>query len=151
MNKKNRTYILIIAVVAVWGTIGFKIYSNLNPSMPKAKAVGEIQFKRIEKKASEKIEIQPNYRDPFLGKLYKEKKRTVKTKKIVHKDPVQFPPINFIGLIEGKSVSYIIQINNQQEIFKLGQTFQGVTLKSAKSKEVTVKYKGKSKTILLRK
>lgn len=150
MNKKNRTYILITAVVAVWGTIGYKIYSNLNPSMPNTKAVGETQFKRIEKRASEKIEIQPNYRDPFLGKLYREKKKTVKVKKTVRKDPVQFPPMNFIGIIEGKSTSYIIQINNQQEIFKLGQTFQGVTLKSAKSKEITVKYKGVLKTILLR-
>ncbi|MFY0602966.1 MAG: hypothetical protein JXQ93_03385 [Flavobacteriaceae bacterium] len=149
MNKKNKTYILIIAVAAVWGTIGYKIYSNLNPEIPKKEIVGEVEFNRIQTKAVNKIEIKPDYRDPFLGKLYKRpvKKNTKKVK--VKKEPVQFPPIDFIGIIKGATTSYIIQINGQQEIFKPGQTYQGVMLKRAKAKNITVIYKGVLKTIQL--
>jgi hypothetical protein len=140
----------MIAVIAVWGTIGYQIYSNMNPSTPEKQTIGVTEFNKIQTKQVRKIEISPDYRDPFLGKLYRKKKKTQPVQKQSKKVPVIFPQIDFIGLIEGSTKSYIIQINRRQEIFKVGQTFQGVTLKKAKNKSIIITYKKASKEILLK-
>ncbi|QMU65039.1 MAG: hypothetical protein GKR88_12580 [Flavobacteriaceae bacterium] len=150
MNKKNKTYILLIAVAAVWGTIGYRIYSNMNPVSPAIQPVQNIGFKKIKPKQVDRIEIQPDYRDPFLGKIYKKKTPTRKKTPVKVKPAVVFPPIQFIGLIEGTTVSYIIEVNGHQEIFKIEQTFQQVTLKKAKDKNITIVYQGALKTISLK-
>jgi len=148
MKNKNRTYLLLAAVVAVWGTIGYKLYSNMNPTTSKTAVVANTDFNRIQTKKGERKEIQPDYRDPFLGKIYRKKVQPKPVKKAIKKDPVMFPPIQFIGVISGKKTSYIIQINGQQEIFKTGQTQQGITLKKGTAKSVLISYKGISKTII---
>ncbi len=119
----------------------------MNPTIPQIKTAEITKFKRVDTKKVERIDIQPDYRDYFLGKLYRKKKKIKPVKKTVT-PPVIFPPINFIGIIEGTTTSYIIQINGRQEIFKKGQTFQGITLKRVKNKSIIIKYKGASKTIL---
>lgn len=148
MKNKNRTYLLLAAVVAVWGTIGYKLYSNMNPTTTKTSVVANTDFKRIETKKGDQREIQPDYRDPFLGKIYRRKVQPKVVKKTIKKDPVPFPPIQFIGVISGKTTSYIIQINGSQEIFKIGQTHQEITLKKGTNKSVLISYKGTSKTII---
>lgn len=150
MNKKNKTYLLIIAVIAVWGTIGYQLYMNMNPSVPQVQVTEETTFDKIQTKQQRKIEIAPDYRDPFLGKLYRKEKKKLPVKRQPKKIPVIFPKIEFIGLIEGNKKSYIIQINGSQEIFEIGQTFQGVTLKKAKNKSIIISYKKAPKEILLK-
>ncbi|MDT7831229.1 hypothetical protein RQM59_02500 [Flavobacteriaceae bacterium S356] len=147
MKNKNRTYILLVAVTAVWGTIGYKLYSNMNPSTEKAMVIANTDFKRIQTSKGEQRTIQPDYRDPFLGKIYRKKVRPTTKKKTIKKDPIIFPPIEFIGIISGNTNSFIIQINGQQEIFKKGQTHQGVMLQKGDTKSVIIRYKGASKTI----
>lgn len=150
MNKKNRTYLLVIAVIVVWGTIAYKLFSNSNPDLPKTSVAGEINFKRIQSQPLEKIVIQPDYRDPFLGKLYRKKKPARTVKKVVKKPTVVFPQVLFIGFIEGAAKSYILQINGRQEIFAIGQTFQDITLKSVQDNEIVITYKGESRKIPLK-
>ena len=147
MKNKNRTYILLVAVAAVWGTIGYKLYSNMNPSTEKAAIIANTDFERIQTQKGEQRAIQPDYRDPFLGKIYRKRVQPKTIKKTIKKDPIIFPPIQFIGVISGNTNSFIIQINGQQEIFKKGQAHQGVTLQKGDMKSVTIRFKGTSKTI----
>lgn len=148
MKNKNRTYLLLVAVVAVWGTIGYKLYSNMNPHVEKTKVIANTDFKRIQTSKGEQRTIQPDYRDPFLGKIYRKKTPAKPIKNTVKKPPVVFPPIQFVGFISGNTDSFIIQINGRQEIFKKGQTYQEVTLKKGDAKRIVIQYKRASKTIL---
>lgn len=147
MKNKNRTYLLLVAVVAVWGTIGYKLYSNMNTAVEKTTVIANTDFKRIHAEKGEQRTIQPDYRDPFLGKIYKKKVKKAPVKKVVKKAPVVFPPVQYIGIISGNINSFIIQINGRQEIFKKGQTFQGITLKKGNEKNIVIQFKGASKTM----
>lgn len=146
MNKKQKTYALLIVVLVIWGLIGYNIYRYLNP-------IEERQPVATPKRNTTSIEpvpkdtlIIPNYRDPFLGKVFLSKRN--------NRNPVtnslKFPSIMYHGLVEGSRVkSYIISIENQQELLKLGQTFLDVKLISANAKAITISFKGARKTIKL--
>lgn len=149
MNKQQKTYGLLIAVLVIWGLIGYQIYIRLNPSTPELEAFTvQNTFKKQQVFETSFYEVKDEYRDPFLGGFPKKKmrkKRIVKPKEIVH-----FPRIIYNGVIEGStSKSYILTINNSQELVKLGQEIQGVKLVTANTKEAIVKFKGVKKAILL--
>lgn len=136
-------------MAAVWGTIAYKLFVGMNPPDIETQTITGVDFKRIQTTKGERITIQPDYRDPFLGKIYR-KKAPVKTKKRVpKKPPVVFPPVQFIGIVAGNDVSYIIQINGKQEIFKIGETYQGITLKKGSERTIQIRYKGASKKVPL--
>jgi hypothetical protein len=151
MSKKKKTYLLIAAVVAVWGTIGYKLYSKSNPDRIKKDITSTVDFKRVQTKKHSEIKITPNYRDPFLGKAYKKKTTSVVKTKAPVKAPVEFPKIAFLGFIEGKTTAYIIQIHHLQEVFKIGETKQGITLKNANDQEIVIQYLGAFKSFPLKK
>ncbi len=149
MNKQQKTYGLLIAVLVIWGLIGYQIYIRLNPSTPELAAFTvQSTFKKQQVVETSFYEVKAEYRDPFLGGFPKKKvrkKRIVKPKEIV-----RFPRIIYNGVIQGNtSKSYILTINNSQELVKLGQEVQGVKLVTANTKEAIVKFKGVKKTILL--
>ncbi len=149
MNKQQKTYGLLIAVLVIWGLIGYQIYIRLNPSTPELEAFTvQNTFKKQQVVETSFYEVKAEYRDPFLGGFPKKKvrkKRIVKPKEIV-----RFPRIIYNGVIQGNtSKSYILTINNSQELVKLGQEIQGVKLVMANTKEAIVKFKGVKKTILL--
>ncbi len=147
MKNRNRTYLLLVAVIAVWGTIGYRLFSGMNPSTPESAVVTNTDFKRIYTEKGELKTIQPDYRDPFLGKVYRKKKKQVPVKRVVKKNPIVFPPIQYIGIISGNTNSFIIQINGRQEIFRKDQTIQGVTLKKGDEKNIVIQFKGESKIV----
>jgi hypothetical protein len=109
----------------------------------------EIQRTFTPQKYTEKefYTIKEPYRDPFLGKFPATK--VIRTKK-VKKLTVVFPSIVYNGIISGNtSQSYILTINGRQELFKLKETLNEVTLLKATVVEVMISYKGNKKTILL--
>lgn len=148
MTKQQKTYILLLIVIVVWGIIGYQIFNQLNNqedsiSLKKEKLV-YIPKERIEHK---NYSVKANYRDPFLGKLPVNKKR--KTKKIV-KETIPFPSVIYNGIIDGGAKkSYIITVSGKQEILKPNTSFKGVTLLNATNKSATVKFKGVIKKIAI--
>lgn len=61
--RKGSTFVLLLLCVIVWGTIGWKVYCNLdNPAIP---VVRSSKTAIVVKKDS--IGLLLNYRDPFLG------------------------------------------------------------------------------------
>ena len=151
MKKQQKTYILLIAVLVIWGIIGYQIYIRLNPPAPELNiAKLNTNFVRQQTIQSSFYELKTSYRDPFLGGFPK-KKRIVKKKKVIPKakPTIPFPNVVYNGIIEGNSsTAYILTINGRQEIVKLGQEVQKITLTKATKKEVVVQFEGISKTIL---
>lgn len=147
MNKNQKTYLLLCLVVIVWGSIGYQVYKNYNPSLPEISKTSSLPDVPKQHIASSSYEILVEYRDPFTGKLFK--KPVKKIKKTTSKSPVIFPKIQFKGMIDGVKKSYIISINGHQEIFQLNQTYQQITLREASKKNITVVYKNKPKKYTL--
>jgi len=146
MNKKKKTSILLVLVIGIWGLIGYNIYRYLNPEEPvfenQSQKMPTIKDGSILK---DSLTIS-SYRDPFLGKIKTKRKSPNSQSTTI----VNFPVVIYHGLVNGGKVkSYIISVQNQQEIVKIGQTFLAVKLISANTKQITVSHKGARKIIKL--
>ena len=146
MTKNQKTYLLLAAVVIVWGAIGYQVYSHYTPDVPDLPTNISQKFVPDKTQKVENYTIQPDYRDPFLGKIYKKPKP--KVKKVVRKPKPQvvFPNISYNGIIKGANENaFIISINGSQEIFQKGKVMKGVELVKGDGNEITVKFKGITK------
>ena len=94
--------------------------------------------------------IQISKRDPFLGTLLVKKKPIKRTSKKTIKKEVISIPLLYHGSVskqDSKTKVFIVSINGQQHLMKLGQTINEVTLIKGNSKDIVVTYKGLKKTI----
>ncbi|MEX0275688.1 MAG: hypothetical protein AB3N16_15050 [Flavobacteriaceae bacterium] len=102
MGKKGKTYLLLAVVLGIWGIIGIKILGAVNP-----KPTEDLHPKMARAFTPQKIKqrdtfaIAANYRDPFLGKVFKKPlpARTPKKhpKKTTPKTPER--PVAYTGYI----------------------------------------------------
>lgn len=155
MKSKKNIYILIPAVLLIWGIIGFRMFSGLGPSVkPIQNTTLAQQFKPNDKIVRDKFVIDPNYRDPFLGTL-SIKKSSKKSNRVIPKikETVVFPPIEYKGIFSSANNSnpiYLILINGNQEMFKKNETHQNVKLLKGDKEKITVKFKNEKKIYYLK-
>ncbi len=155
-NKKN-IYILLTAVLLVWGILGYRIFSTVNPSNKKLQtAIVSNSFKPQQLQESETFIINTDYRDPFLGTFSKKKK--VKVKKIIRttrKTPkTPFPVIIYKGLVSAKGKQqqvFLINIAGQQYFFKKNNTYKEVKLLRGSNKQVVLRFQGQQQAFALAK
>ena len=142
---------MLVLVIAIWGTIAYKIVSALNPELP------EIQQQSFATNTNYKVDtkldtfsIKTVNRDPFLGTLLKKKiKKTIKKKKSIHWKPVTYQGI--IKQNQTKQQIFIVTINGTQCLLKKGQSKDSITLVNGNTKTVTMRYKNQSKSFTLKK
>lgn len=155
-NKKN-LYILLPAVIIVWGLVIYRFFKGMNPDTSlnqKAQTVKE--FNPEELKESETFTIKADYRDPFLGSLAKKEKK-IKRSYIPSKpkEPeIPFPNIVYKGIISPKGKKekvFLININGQQQLFKLKNTLNQVTLLRGNEEQITLKFQKEKRTFQLQK
>jgi len=153
LNKQTKTYLLIAAVLGIWGTIVVKIISGINRSEEMPLAENAIaSFKPQQKQIRDTFTIQTLERDPFLGTLAS-KEKTPKTtaitpSKITKDDPV----VSYEGLIKkqgGSKQIHVLTIDGEQVLLKKGQTFNGVSLITAYKQSIKVRFNGKTQTLSL--
>lgn len=154
-NKKN-IYFLVPAILIIWGLIGYRIYKAINPPPTEVIAINAVDgFKPKKVKTVKSYDINADYRDPFLGILASNKKvkRKATTTVAKPKEQIAFPTIVYKGIISPKtsrkSAVYLVQINGQQNLLKLRNTSQEVTLISGNDKEIVLEYKKERKTYLI--
>ena len=132
LKNKAKTYVLLVLVIGVWGTVAYKIVAALNPDLP------ELPQQELSLNTDFKMSIQRDTfsiqrvnRDPFLGTLEKPKK-TVKKKRKATTPQVQWMPIAYNGMISkgGSNKIFLISINGQQHLLKQGQIREGVKVVS---------------------
>ena len=152
MKKQYKTYLLLAVVLLVWGLIGFRIVKAINPSNEKEKPnfeIKEFAYKKVIKKKA--FFVKADYRDPFLGTYPKKKsKKRVYKKQVVE----NWPSIEFLGTMgdkNGRNNMYFVSINGKQELMQVPQKIGEVKLISGTKKQIKVSYKGKRKSILLKK
>lgn len=151
MKSKAKTYLLLIAVLSIWGIIGFKIVSTINPNVPEVKQHEDrVAFAPKASIEVDTFSIQMSERDPFLGTLLVKKQEVNKSVNSIGKEPLVWMSILYHGMVskqDSKEKTCIISIDGQQQIMKIGQDMNGVKLLRATNTEILVSYKGARKTI----
>jgi len=149
LTKQQKTYVLLIVTLLVWGIIGFQIYNRLNPKQEML-AKNSIEQKYEPQKLKKVITytITADYRDPFLGKFPATKKIVTNKKKKTTKKQhnKRFPKIIYNGIVEGRSLSFVITINGNQETLKLKETLKDITLLKGNAEEITLLFNEETKT-----
>ncbi len=140
---------LLGVVLLIWGIIGFKVLGALSSEEETPALAENVNFKPKEVAKKDTFSILADYRDPFLGTLPPSKK---KSKRVVKKKEVQFPSINYTGLITDQNTKnhiFFVTISGNQYLMRKGNSQAEVTLMSGSSSKIRVKYKGILKTISL--
>jgi hypothetical protein len=150
LSKNLKTYLLLAIVLLIWGIIGFKVVSAISkePEVPMVEARPTMLPRSIVKKDT--FKLVADYRDPFLGTLPKSKKKPVK--RTVQKKPVAKRNIIYSGLVSqtgSGNTMFFVSIDGQQYIMSKSQEIDGVRLLKGNDKNITVRYDGRSETILL--
>lgn len=150
MKNKTKTYLLLALVLTIWGLIGFKVLSTINPNITKINIKEELVFTPRNNVVQDTFSIKTAVRDPFLGTIHVKKKVLNKTEISNHKEILIWIPIIYHGMVskkEGKEKIYVVSIEGQQSLIKIGQDIGGVKLLSATNSEIVVSYRGKKKAI----
>jgi hypothetical protein len=135
MKSRVTTYVLIIAVIAVWGFIAWKFFFA-NPDETPA------IIRQMPDSKSQNSEEQPlllDYSDPFLKNALAPKapessaSRTIPKAAITPQGkpilPKAKPPITYIGAIKtGGRTSYIFEYDGMQQMITLGEDMAGFRL-----------------------
>jgi len=152
LDKKKKTYLLLVAVLGLWGTIGYQVISALDPEESEVVAENiSIDFSP-EKTKVDTFSITKTERDPFLGKLTRNTPKTKKSQNRNAKKPDlenPWPQIQYQGVVKKQGANsqiFIITINQQQYLLKRNQELEGIKLLKGNSKEIQVYYSKESKT-----
>lgn len=137
-------------VLSIWGIIGYRIFSTINPSTSKIAVQDfDMSFKPKTNTEVDTFSIHMVNRDPFLGTLLvsnKSKKRQIN----FNKPKALWAPIIYHGNVSkqhAKTKVFIISIDDQQYLMKIGQTINEVKLIKGNSNTIILAYKGERKTI----
>ena len=149
MTKQQKTYVLLAAVLLIWGIIGYQFINQFSSNNTEVSTTSSFNFIPKKIKQQESYTVKADYRDPFLGKLPSDKKKKIYKKKKTPKTNIPFPSIIYSGVVEGGSKSFILTINGVEEIMSVGQTLHKVTLKKANQSQIVVVFNSVSKTIQL--
>ncbi|MCF6318178.1 MAG: hypothetical protein L3J83_02700 [Proteobacteria bacterium] len=151
MKNKTKTYLLIVLVIGVWGSVGYKIWSGLNPVIPEVKQQDVfVSFNPKINAVIDTFSVQTAERDPFLGTLTKPQVKNTMSLATKQTKTVVWLPISYHGLVKkqgSKQEVFVVNINGKQQLLKLRQSIEGVTLVKGNTKEIIVRYKNQQKTI----
>lgn len=117
MRKKLLLVALVIAVLAVWGLVGFRIWNLACPEITESVKTG----KKIEFNSVPKDSLRMDYRDPFLESG--NAKAIVPAEKVaaIPEHPVNMPPLKYKGMVKGKDGTVKALVENKGEIMPLAK------------------------------
>ena len=150
MKNKKLLYVLIPAVILVWGAIIYKVVMGLGGNE-------DTSFQKIEMAEihstdvlNDTFSINPSYRDPFSGKQIKKIVTTGQPtiKKIVAPPVIaNWPSIIYGGIVKNQKSNkqlVLVSINGQSTMLKIGESYNNVELLKVFKDSIEVKF-GKEK------
>jgi len=144
--------LLLVAVLGLWGTIGYQVISALDPKESAIVAENISVDFSPEKTKVDTFSITQTERDPFLGKLTR---NTAKTKKAQNRNARKpdlenpWPQIQYQGMVKKQGAAseiFIVTINQQQYLLKRNQELESIKLLKGNSKEILVRFNKETKT-----
>lgn len=144
MKNKLNVKVLLPVVIAIWGIIGYQIYSAfLDEDVTATTIKTEVAFKPIQVEKSDTFMLPVFERDPFLGTLKNTPKKTTNIKR--NKAPIDFlknVDIDYKGLIVNSNNSetiYVVNYNKVQYLLKKGQEVLGLKILSGTDNNLKIK------------
>lgn len=164
MKNKKLTFVLIPLVLALWGTILYRIFHVVN---------GDKDSDRITENAivesagsallPDTFSIHPDYRDPFGAKrinkvVFSENKVSAASRNtIIKNEPLRtaisitpWPTLTYSGLIKNQKSNVqlaMVQINGQASIMKTGDIISGVELLKIVRDSIEVKFRAERRFV----
>ena len=153
MKNKKAVYFLLPVVLAIWGMIGYRIFSSLKKKEAVTDSYQVIDTEKNIEGTIDTFSINADYTDPFLHQVVSIEKRPASPK--VQKEnkpiiPVAWPDIIFRGIIknpQAKRQTALIVINGKDYLMKAGEKNENIMLARVFKDSVEVVF-GKDKKIL---
>ncbi|MEL6636635.1 MAG: hypothetical protein AAFR05_07780 [Bacteroidota bacterium] len=162
MDNKNVKYLLALAVCAIWGLLGYRIYQKLQPKSDFFLPPAPITF--VAEGQQDSFTLLVNYRDPFLGGKLRAPEAApaaapspantqVSTRIPRPVNPRQnrpFPQVIYKGLIDLKDGRKVALTTAKSKTFnwETGETFAEMTLLAIYEDSIRIKFQESEKTIL---
>lgn len=163
MAKKKINIILILIVLGLWGTVGYRTISRyfgvdngiINPEIQNR----EISLKKINK---DTFELEKVARDPFLNKQFTEKKivtapiayhlpikKTVKPLPLPKiKSDINWPQLKYFGYLKSNNLELVLlKIDSKLHKLKLNDEVNGLIVKKKFKDSIEVVFNSQSKII----
>lgn len=158
MKNKKLSWILLPAVLAIWGMIGWKIYAAVNGE--EETFTGEPAQAELPTDTSvvpDEYTLLLDYRDPFFEKKPQPKQNTAGVKKaepvpVKNSAPVitQWPSVSYGGLVRqtqsGKTVGFLI-VNGASHFVNAGDVAGELTVTKMWSDSIEVRFGKESRRI----
>lgn len=160
MQNKQINIMLIVIVLALWGTVLYKYVNRFffDEEIVYQQSEFSIPITKIEK---DTFELQPLNRDPFLGKVVLKKEvKQINKKNIIKpvikkvKEPIiikPFPIVQYFGYIksqENNQKLILLKINNRLKRVRLNDNVDGLIVKQIYKDSVVVSFNKIQKSIL---
>lgn len=151
-TKKTINIILIIVVLSLWGTVGYKYINRFFGNNELAYNISnDYNYDAISIIKKDTFTLQPLTKDPFLNKVFlKPIKQTQNSHSvpITKKEPeiktiTPFPSVQYFGYIKSKDRKeelILVKINNRLERVRLNSEIDGLVIKKIYKDSVSVFY-----------
>lgn len=159
MEQKNTKYLLALALLSIWGLLGFRIYNKMKPEqLHFTNEVDVLAEKPVVKKDT--FQLLVNYKDPFLSEKLEAKiaqpirkaapKRIAKTIASKKKVAQKFPKIIYKGNLKLKSgrKAVLVNIDGKTQNWGWGETISKMTLNQIYEDSIRISFNGTQQTFL---
>ncbi|MXV50403.1 hypothetical protein GS399_05410 [Pedobacter sp. HMF7647] len=166
MKKKQLTYLLLLAVLGIWGIIIYRlIFSGQDELLPVPGVGPGVQAAFLSDKdfVSDTARLWLNYPDPFTGETGAIADKSVSTvvpekqvmlqAPVVRKPVVSWPMMSYNGFVVRQASHQLIAlltISGQEKLLAEGERFAGVEIVRNFKDSLKVRYAGETKYVKLR-
>lgn len=155
-NNKIITYVLILAVVAVWGWVIYNIIKKHGPSDTNNIAFDNAVKTETSNAQLDTFSLIADYRDPFVIKYVSMNAaqdlnlEEEKVKEVIVKPIIEWPVIKYGGTVKNNSSDRklaLINIAEQNHLLGIGDTTKEIKVFGIYPDSLQLLYKGDKKTI----
>lgn len=166
---KTFTYVLIICVAAVWGLIIYRVYAGMSEEDDVTPIVStpKVPFFKMVDHQQDAVELDLNYRDPFLAsagyETVQEQKSNLPSalvpqqiqsnRSAMPKPQVNWSTVQYTGFVNNpdtKSKMALVAINGNSALLREGQSAHGLKLLKNLGDSLKVQFQGETKFIKIK-
>jgi hypothetical protein len=151
MKNRKMLYILVPAVILIWGAVAYSIFNHMHSSDSNFEQQNApVSFKTTDTD-SIKYQLLANYRDPFNAGIRNTKYDEIGEQEKMSRSqnigqPVAWPQIEYQGLIShNKKWVALIKINNSNLLMKEGDEKMDIKLIKMYNDSVLLKFQKNNK------
>jgi len=126
MKNKKMLYVLVPAVILIWGAVVFSIFSHIHNPDTSFEHYSSPAYSKVSESDSSKYQLIANYRDPFNAGMKNSSEDEISEQEKLNKiqkmnQQVNWPNIEFLGKIShNKKWVVLLKVNNSNILMQEG-------------------------------